>query len=194
MCKQFLLACLVVSFALSLSADQTPAFYFGGKRLFVGMPKADALVELSDCCRLSPPPDSNERQTAPYKDKMLGHFIFSKDGSPSRMLGTIFFADGKVVRITRPLDADKFDPQSDDVVALARSLDRSLESATGDSQTVTVTVRHDRASNGAADILTFAFPNGRAVVLQTMTLDTPSTDTGKRDSVSLDESLESPHR
>jgi hypothetical protein len=189
--KRPVLALLVIFGTLSLSADQTPAFYFGGKRLFVGMTKAEAVAVLSACCQLSPPADSENAKLAPDAGKMLGHFIVSKDDTP-RFFGSIFFADGKVARITRLLDADKFDPLGDDVVAFARTLDRSLATETTDSHAVFISTRHERLSNGEGEVLTFSFPNGRAVELQISTLDTPSKETGKRDAVGLDEILQSP--
>jgi len=191
MYKRTVLALLGIFVTLSLSADQTPAFYFGGKRLFVGMAKAEAVATLSTCCKLSPPADSDNAKLSADTNKMLGHFILSKDDSPQRILGSVFFADGKVTRITRPLDAD-LDPLSDDVVAFARTLDRSLAGDTTNSQAVFITARHERLSNGEGEVLTFSFPNGRAVELQISTLDTPSKETGKRDAVGLNEILESP--
>jgi hypothetical protein len=192
MYKRTVLALLGIFVTLSLSADQTPAFYFGGKRLFVGMAKAEAVAALSACCKLSPPADSEIAKLSADTNKMPGHFILSKDDTP-RLLGSIFFASGKVARITRPLDAD-LNPLSDDVVAFARTLDRSLASETTDSQPVFISARHERLSNGEEEVLTFSFPNGRAVELQISTLDTPSKETGKRDAVGLDEVLESPRQ
>jgi hypothetical protein len=190
MSKRTVLALLVIFVTLSLSADQTPAFYFGGKRLFVGMAKAEAVATLSACCKLSPPADSDNAKLSADTNKMLGHLILSKDDTP-RLFGSNFFAGGKVARITRPLDAD-LDPLSHDVVAFARTLDRSLAGGSSGSQAVLVSARHERLSNEEGEVLTFSFPNGRAVELQISTLDTASTETGRRDAVGLDEILESP--
>jgi hypothetical protein len=90
--KRMMVALLGLWATLSLAADQKPAaFYFGGKRLFVGMPKAEAVALLSTCCKLSP---STEPEHA--ADTNGGHFILTREESPQRMLGSIFFADGKV--------------------------------------------------------------------------------------------------
>lgn len=180
----------------SLAADQKqPMFYFGGKGLFVGMPQSEALAVISACCKLSPPPTPEMERAAASKNVALSRFIFSNDESPRRMLGTIRFNDGKVARITRPLDADKFNPVSEDVVAFARVLDRSLSPEGADANAVVfISRRHDRVSNGEGEFLTFSFPNGRSIELQISTLDTPSTEIGGRDAVGLDEILESPKR
>jgi hypothetical protein len=180
---------------LSLAADQNPpVFYFGGKGLFVGMPKSEAVTILSACCKLSPPAESdNENMSADAKG-LVGHFIRSKDESPQRRLGSIYFSGGKVLRIERPLD-DTFDSGSDDVVALARALDRSLLQDTSDSSAmVHVSTQHERMGDGESQYLLFSFPNGRVVELEIFTLDTPSKVTGKRDSVALNEALVPPSR
>ena len=187
---------LLLLLPMSLAADQkTPVFYFGGNRLFVGMPKSEAVALLLACCKLSPPADSENKKLSADTNRMIGHFIFPKEESPQRILGTIYFADGKVSRITRPLDAEKFDPESDDIVAFTRALDRNLAPETGDSRSVVfVSSRHERLTNGEGEILSFSFPNGRAIELQIVTLDTPSKITGRRDSVGLDEILEPPRQ
>lgn len=198
--KQMVVALLVLCATFSLAADQKPpVFYFDGKRLFVGMPKSEAVALLSACCKLSPPAPStdfeNDKVTADT-GHMIGHYISSKEESPQRVLRSIFFAGGKVVRVSRPVDEEKFDPESDDVVAFARALNRVLSLSEGkDSDTsVNFSVRHNRATNADAEILSFSFSNGRGVELQIVTLDTPSQFTGKRDSISLDEILEPPKR
>jgi hypothetical protein len=178
-------ALIALCFTVSLAADQNPpALYFGGHRLFVGMPKTEAVVALSECCTLSPPADS-ENEKAPDS-----HFIVSKQKSSQGMLGSVFFVGGKVARITRALD-DTLDNYSDDAVALARALDRSLlRDTNGSSVTVVVSEEHERASNADAEILSLTFPNGRSIEMQIVTLDTPDKMTGKRDSVTLDEALQ----
>ena len=52
---------------------------------------------------------------------MVGHFIFSKEDSPQRILGAIYFSGGKVVRVTPPL-AEEVDGHNDDVVGFARAI------------------------------------------------------------------------
>jgi hypothetical protein len=183
-----MVAFIALCFTVSLAADQNlPAFYFGGHRLFVGMPKTEAVAALSDCCKLSPPADSENDKADAHTDS---HFIVSKQESSQGMFGTILFVDGKVARITRALD-DKLDNYSDDAVALARALDRSLlRDTNGSSVTVVVSEEHERASNADAEILSLTFPNGRSIEMQIVTLDTPDKATGKRDSVTLDEVLQ----
>jgi len=181
--------------ALCLAADQQqPVFYFGGQRLFAGMTKSEAVARLSACCKLSPPADSENEKLSADTDRRIGHFISSKQESPQRIIGTIFFANGKVVRITRPLD-ESINSQSDDAVALARALDRSLLPDTSDSSTeVLISTRHERMGNGESEVLSFSFPNGRAIELEIVTLDTATKDTGKRDAVGLDEVLVAPRQ
>jgi hypothetical protein len=195
--KKIVIGLLGLCATLPLAADQKPpVFYFGGKRLFVGMSKTEAVASFSACCKLSPPADFENEKSVADTGRMLGHFISSKEESPQRFLGSIFFGGGKVVRITRPVDEDKIDPENDDVVAFARAFSRvfSLSEGKDSGTTVLVSVRHDRTTNADAEILSFSFSNGRGVELQIVTLDAPSKFTGKRDSISLDEVLEPPRR
>jgi hypothetical protein len=195
--KRIVIGLLGLCATLSLAADQKPpVFYFGGKRLFVGMSKSEAVASLSACCNLSPPADFENDKSVADTGRMIGHFISTKDESPQRILGSIFFGGGKIVRITRPVAENKFDPAGDDVVAFARALNRVLLSSEGKDldTTVNVSVRHDRATNADTEILSFSFSNGRGVELQIVTLDTPLKETGKRDSIGLDEILETPRR
>jgi hypothetical protein len=195
--KRTVVALFALCVTFSLAADQKPpVFYFGAQRLFVGMPKSEAVVLLSKCCKLSPPADSGTEKLSAETGKMLGHFIISKENDQQgQIIGTIYFEGGKVVRITRPMDADKFDPVSDDVVAFARAFERGFSTEISTSPAIVyVSARHDRATNADAEVLSLSFPNGRTVELQVVTLDTPSESTGKRDSVGLDEVLEAPRR
>jgi hypothetical protein len=177
---------LGVCFALSLAADTNPPVcYIGGQRLFVGMSKSEAVVALSVCCTLSPPAGSENAKLSADMGVMAGHFIISKEKA---ILGTIFFVGGKVSRITRPLD-EHIDPQSEDVVAFARALDRTLSLDTGGlPASAVISVRHQRMSNGEGEFVFLSFPNGRGIEIQIATLDNPLA--GKRDSVSLDEVLQ----
>jgi hypothetical protein len=195
--KRVVAALLGLCATLSLAADQNqPVFYFGGKRLFVGMAKTEAVASLSACCKLSPSADSEADKLSADTGQMIGHFILTKEESSQRILGNIFFAGGKVVRITRPLDGEKFDPESGDVVAFARALNRafSFTESKNSNTTIIVSVRHSRVMNAISEILTLSLSNGRSVELQIVTLDIPSKFSGKRDSISLDEVLEPPSR
>lgn len=191
--KRMVLLLLGICMALPLAADQKPpVIYFGGQPLFAGMSRSAAIAALSMCCELSPPADAEDEKLSAETGRMTGHFILSREAAQHRMLGSIFFVDGKVARITRPLDEDKFDAGSDDAVMLARALDRNLasEAADGSDAVVFVSTRHERLSNGESEVVSFRFPNGRSLQLEIVTLDTPSMLTGKRDSVGLDEVLE----
>jgi len=111
------------------------------------MPESEAMATLSVCCKLSPPNDKEDKQLAVDAGRVPGHFIFSRDGK--RLLGTIYFLSGRVMEVTRPLGDEVFAPWNDDVVRFARTLDRSLSPATGESdKTIHLSVRHERASNG----------------------------------------------
>jgi hypothetical protein len=189
--KRAVLIILVLCFTLSLAADQSAVFYFSGKRLFVGMSKSDAVSALSACCELNPPAGTENAALSRDSGRLIGHFIVSRDNTSPRILGSVYFSGGKVVRVTRPLDGD-FDPESDDVVAFARAINRGLSSGNDNTEAVVhVSTRHSRATNGGSEIISLSFPNGRGVELQIVTLDSPSK-TGKRDSVGLDEILELP--
>jgi hypothetical protein len=193
--KRILLVLLALCVALPLGADQdSPALFFGGHRLFIGMAQTEAMTLLSQCCKLSPPPSADAERLAAEKNQRLSRFIFSNEDSPQRILGTISFSGGKVVRLSHPLD-EQLNPAGSDAIALARALDRSLTQSSSDSPVVVfVSTRHERAMNGESEYLSFAFPSGRTVELQIVTLDTLSPVIGGRDSYSLDEILTAPTR
>jgi len=185
---------LVQDRAISSSAvdKKPPVFVFGGRPLHAGMSQREAVASLSACCKLSPPAESEvEGQPAPA-GTAVGHFILPKEELPRRILGTVYFSGGKVARVTRPLD-DEVDSYSDDVVAFARALKRSISAETGDSDTtVLISLRHERVSNGESDVVSFVFLDGRGIELHVGTLDKPEELTNKRDFATLDEDLEPP--
>src|SRR5438552_3523709 len=124
-------ALLVLCAAFCLAADQKPpVFYFGGKRLYVGMPKSEAVASLSACCQFSPPANEENEKLSIDTGRMLGHLILAKGELPQPILGTIFFAGEKVLSISRPL-ADDVDPWNDDVVGFARALYRAMSPTAG---------------------------------------------------------------
>jgi hypothetical protein len=176
--------------AMSWASDhKQPSFTFGGKQLHIGMPKREALALLSECCKLSPPGESEvEKQPAP-EGMLLGHFILSKQDSVQGILGTISFYGGSVLRITRPLDVE-VDSSNDDVVGFARAIKRSLLAETDTETGVIVSIRHERMSNAESDVVLFSLPNGRGIEMHIGTLDKPNVLTNRRDFVTLDEILE----
>jgi hypothetical protein len=178
--------CLALSGA---SDEKRPTFLFGGQRVYVGMSKQDAVAALSQCCKLSPPVESEvEKRPAP-EGVMAGHFILPKEESPQRILGAIYFSAGKVRRVTRPL-AEEVDTSNDDVVGFARAIKRSL-AAEGDTETTAiVAVRHERMSNAESDVVLLTLRDGRGIEIHIATLDKPNALTNKRDFVTLDETLE----
>lgn len=107
-----LLFALALGLALPLVADQNPpVLFFGGHKLHIGMTKQAALAQLADCCELSPPGEANIEDKPHPPGVLPGHFILAKAG-PTRMLGSISFFQGKVIRLSRPLD-DEIDTYSD---------------------------------------------------------------------------------
>jgi hypothetical protein len=185
-------ALVELCFVLPLVADQKPpVFVFGGKQLYVGMFEHEAVASLAVCCKLSPPAETEVEKQPALEGVMLGHMILSKEGSTQRILGTVYFAGGKIVRITRSLD-DELDTSNNDVVTFARAIDRALSPTMGDSETtIRVSVRHERMSNAESEILSLSFPYGRGIQIQIGTLDKPDAHTNKRDFATLDETLES---
>jgi hypothetical protein len=95
-------SCLLFS---QTAGHKPPVFYFGGKQFYVGMSKREALTALSVCCRLSPPAESEVEKRPSPAGMMTGHFILPKEESSQPLLGAIYFADGKVVKISRDLTA-----------------------------------------------------------------------------------------
>jgi hypothetical protein len=119
-----LFECCLVS---SRAADQKPpAFFFGGRQVYVGMSQQEAVVSLSHCCVLSPPVESDAEKRPAPAGMTLGHFILSKKESPQDIFGAIYFSGGKVSRVTRPL-AKEVDTSNEDVVGFARAIRRSLQ-------------------------------------------------------------------
>ena len=118
-----LFACCIV---FPMDAGQTPAaFFFGGKEFSVGMSKPEALRLLSACCKLVPPvEDDVEAKPAP-PGALLGHMILPRNEKSRTFLGQIFFSEGRVAKITRPL-ADEADMWNEDLVGFARAIKRSL--------------------------------------------------------------------
>ena len=181
----------LLGLTLPIIADQKPpVFMFGGNRLYIGMSKHDAVAALSACCKLTPPAQS-EIEKLPVPDgQILSHIISPKDGSEFRILGTIAFRDGKVLRMTRPLDND-LDTYSDDVVAFMRALKRSIPSEASESEVVMhVSIRRERVTNAESETIFFSFPNGRGIELHIGTLDKPPKEVNKRDFVTMNETLD----
>jgi hypothetical protein len=126
---------------------------------------------------------------------MVGQLILPKEESEFRILGTVFFGNGKVVSATRPLSEEAYVPWNEDVLGFARTLQRALSPTTGDSdRTVRVSVRHERATNAETEVLSFSFSNGRGVRLNIIRLDKAleGAPPESRDQVTLDEFLEQP--
>jgi hypothetical protein len=189
-----LTAVVLLSGAVLAAQDKPAEFYFGGKRIFVGMPQVEALSALSTCCRLSPNTVTvTQRQALAKVGKMAGQMILPKDESETRILATIFFGSGKVVSLTRPLGEEAYVPWNEDVLGFARTLQRALSPSTGDSDTtVRISVRHERSSNAETEVLSLAFSNGRGVRFNIIRLDKAfeGAPPESRDQVTLDEFLE----
>jgi hypothetical protein len=181
---------LFVSCHFRLTAQQTsPAFAFGGKRLYVGMSESEAVESLTACCKLSPPVTSQNQETNLPAGEMAGHFIVSKNEQTPTILGTVFFSGGKVVMVTRPLD-NEVDTSNDDLVTFAKALKRTLASEAADSSaTALVSLKHESMNNGDSDTICVVFPNGHGIQLRVGTIDKAGA-TNKRDFATLDEILE----
>ena len=181
-------SCLMLSVA---AGEKPPTFFIGGQQVRAGMSQQEAVAALSHCCKLSPPVESGvERRPAP-EGVRAGHFILSKEESPQRILGAIYFSGGKVLRVTRPI-AEDVDTSNDDVVGFARAIKRSL-ALEGDTETTAiVAVRHERMSNAESDVVLLTLRDGRGLEIHIGTLDKPNTGTDKRDFATLDETLEAP--
>jgi hypothetical protein len=169
--------------------NNVPAFYIKGQRLSIGMSQTEVATSLAQCCKLSPPLES-EIEKKPYaKGRMVGHFIIPKEDSSFDILGGIFFVNGRVAKLTRPLGKD-IDTSDEELVSFARVLKRALPDGT---TTALVSVRHEQASNAETDIMVLSFPDGRGIEIDVGTLDKPNENTNKRDFVSIDEILEAQH-
>lgn len=161
----------------SQTADQTsPVFYFGGKQFYVGMSKREAIAALSACCELSPPAESEVEKRPSPAGEIQSHYIISKGKSSPRVLGSVFFSEGKVASMSRDL-ADDVDTFNEDLVAFMRAFKRSLPEG---NTSALVSLRHERAGNAESDVVTLVFPNGRGLELHFATLDAPSKENGKQ--------------
>lgn len=182
----------------ALVAQEKPAeFYFGGKRLVVGMPQAQALALLSTCCKLSPESVSDEQRLSALKmGRTVGQMILPKNDTPEfQVLGSVFFLGGKVTSLTRPLGDEAFLPWNEDVLGFARTLQRSLSPDSGDATTnARVSVRHERTSNAESEVISFTFQNGRGVRLTIVKLDKAfaGAPPDSAQQVQLEEFLEQP--
>jgi hypothetical protein len=173
------------SVLFSQSGDlNPPVFYFGGKQVYAGMPKGEALATLSVCCKLSPPAEPDVDKRPHPADRMLGHFILPREESQQVILGAIYFLNGRVARISRDL-SQNFDTFNTDLVTFMRAFKRSVPD--GETSAV-VSLRHERMSNAESQVLTFVFPNGRGLEVHVATLDNGNGT--RRDFVTLDETLE----
>jgi len=161
-----------------------PTFYFGEQKISIGMSEREALKALSSCCKLSPPAEPDHDTIPSPEGGIDGHFILSKDPTPT-VLGGIYFSQGKVVRLSRDLAPD-VDAYNEDLVAFIRAFKRALPEG---SNSAVLTLRHESLINGESDTLALVFPNGHGVELRIGLLD-PSKATNKRDFVSLDETLQ----
>ena len=178
---------LFVLLVVPLAADQRLSFVFGGKQIFIGMSMAEAVQVLSECCRLSPPIENKIEENPVMAGG--GHFIVGK-GEPQAMLGAIYFANSRVVRLTKPI-ADDVDFSNEDLVSFTRALKRVLEQDAGSiGQRATILVIRSKATNAEADKILIKFEDGRGVEINVGTLDKPNPLTNKRDFVTADETLE----
>lgn len=191
------IAIFVACAGLLFAQEQRGAvFYFGGERFFIGMPQADAEAALSQCCKLSQRP-RNAKQIAADTGRLPGQFILSKDESSPQIIGSIFFEDGRVSGLSRPLGEQEYTPWSADSVGLARTLYRALAPPSGDTDTrAVVSVRHERATNGETEVLSFTFSNGRGVRVNMIKLDRPlpGSPSDSKDQVTVEEFLEPAHK
>jgi hypothetical protein len=176
---------LLVLLVLPLAADQKPSFVFGGKQIFIGMTMSEAVQLLSDCCLLSPPMGNKIEEKRVHG----GHFIAKKD-QPEVPLGTIYFDNHEVARMTKPI-ANDVDFSSDDLVAFTRAVKRVLQNDAGDAgRRATITVVKNKANNAEADKVLIKFDDGRGIEINVGTLDKPNQLTNRRDFVTADETLE----
>jgi len=120
---------------------------------------------------------------------------FPKDGTPGRILGTIFFSHGKVIGVTRPLGEEDFTAWNSGALGFARTLYRALAPESGDTDaTVNLSVRHERETNAETEVLTLTFKDGRGIRMSLIRLDKPFPDEPPetKDQVTLEEFLGPP--
>jgi hypothetical protein len=169
--KLSILLLLLISSPLccQLAPDQfQPVFYFGGQRISIGMPEDAARAALRACCELNGSAGS--------------YFIVSKDTLAKGIVGSIFFAQGRVAFVSQDLATD-VDSSDDDLVGFIRDVRHNLPEG---SHLATVTLKHQDMSNAQSDVLTIVFENGRGIELRLATLDKPDATTHKRDYVTVE--------
>jgi len=69
---------------------------------------------------------------------MIGHLIVSKEEPGPRILGSIYFRNGKVLSVDRPIGEDAYIPWNEDALGFARTLYRAIAPTSGESQTTAV--------------------------------------------------------
>jgi hypothetical protein len=172
-----LLAMLQSCLLFSQTADhKQPGFYFNGKEFHLGMSEREAMAELSECCKLSPPPKSDADNA--------GYFVIAKGEGSQPIIGGIWFKGQTVVSISREI-ANDVDTSNDELVAFMRAFKRSLPE---EMTTAVIAVRHEQAMNAESDILTLEFPDGRRIQIHIVTLD-KAVAGSKRDFVTFEEIL-----
>ncbi len=169
---------------VSQTGSQKPSgFYFNGKEFHLGMSEREALAELSDCCKLSPPPSLSDDSTTTDSGQTKGYYVLSKQQGNQSVLGGIWFKGQKVVSLSRDLSSN-FDTYSDDLVTFMRTFERSLpEGATP----AVIGVQHDQATNGESDSVTIQLTDSRRIQIRIVTLD--KSVSAKRDFVTIEEIL-----
>ena len=142
----FVLGCLlaspvVINTQTSIATANLP-LQIGGKSFAVGMARAEALALVSQCCRSLGDPES-------------AVFLMQKTGDV-RLIGKMFFENGKVSRLVADVRQTGNKDTSDFVLALYRAVVAGQKSARGQ---VTITAFTDEDTNGTNILLTF--PDGR---------------------------------
>lgn len=169
---------------VSQTGSQKPSgFYFNGKEFHLGMSEREAMAELSDCCKLSPPPSLSDDSTTKDSGQTEGCYVLSKQQGNQSVLGGIWFKGQRVVSLSRDL-SNNFDSTSDNLVAFMRAFQRSLPE--GNTPAV-IGVAHEQATNGESDIVTLEFPDSRTIQIRIVTLD--KSVAAKRDFVTIEEIL-----
>jgi hypothetical protein len=182
---------LICSVLAPCQTKDASAFYIKGQRLAIGMSQREVMNSLSQCCKLSPPLEAGVEKRPAVNGVTLGHFIVSKDEGSFGILGGIFFVDGKVVKLTRPLD-NEIDTSNEELVSFVRAMKRALPEV---PSTALISVQHEPTSNAETYVLRFSFRDGKGIELSIGALDKPSEsmNSNKRDFVSMTEILEAPH-
>jgi len=141
-----------VLFAASLpvaaAAQDSTDIAIEGQALRLGMTRAAVDTALAGCCKTDGSADST--------------FVYSKTGPPFRIVGALWFVDGRLSRVRR----DRAQSTDQQAVELALSLFRVIDESSGSAPTpARVQAETSEMANGTKRTVRISFDNGKSIAV-----------------------------